>query len=410
MSFAPLGKVFVSLRQRNFRLLWTGTLISHTGDWLDQIALSWLVLEQTGSAFYLGLVNLCRGLPLLVLTLVGGAVADRMERRKLLMITQSLSMVLAIGLALITSVGISPLWAIMALATMRGCVLAFNLPARHSLIPELVPREVLPNAIALNSMTLNMTKIIGPVLAGMIIAAWGTTICFAINAISFIAVLWTLAVMRFPPAVVKSRGAEQEGLFRSIGAGMGFVASNKIILLLVLIALLPTFLAQPYIQLLPVFAHQVFEHGALGLGMLTASAAFGSVLGGLLIAGSGSLSRSGLAMILFLGGFGVVMMLFAFNHIFWIACVLLTVMGALFMAYNTTHATLLQLLVPTEFRGRVLSVLFLNRGLVSMGTASAAAIASLWGVQISFIVMAALILLFAAALLSMTDTIRRLKG
>ncbi|SDN73051.1 MFS transporter [Ensifer sp. YR511] len=403
-------KFLAALQHRNYRLLWIGTLISHTGDWLDQIALNWLVLEQTGSVFYLGMVNLCRGLPILFCTLIGGAMADRMERRKLMMLTQTANMVLAALLAVMVLSGNAPLVGILLVATMRGVVIAFNLPARHSLISELVPRNDLPNAVALNTMTMNLTKVIGPLLSGAIIALFGTAACFLVNAVSFLAVLWTLAAMQFPQETrVKDGPAKEETLAQSIGSGLKFVVGHRVILLLVLVAMVPTFFGQPYINLLAVFAQQVFHSGPVGLGILTASAAFGSVIGALLMANMPSLLTRGLSMLVFLLGFSLALALFAINPSERLASVLLIAAGAMYMSYNATHATLLQMTVPDNYRGRVLSTLFLNRGLVSLGTAFSATVASLMSPRVAFLIMSAAILAFALGLLLLTPAIRRLR-
>lgn len=396
------------MRHRNYRLLWTGTLISHSGDWLDQIALNWLVMEQTGSAFYLGLVNLCRGLPIFVLTLVGGAVADRVERRRLMMVTQGSAMVLATMLAILALAGNPPIWAILLVATARGSVIAFNLPARHALISELVPRADLPNALALNSVTNNLTKVLGPLLAGVIIATWGTATCFVINAASFVAVLWTLALMRFPPRA-PAAPAPAGRLSDSILSGIRFVAGHRTILLLVLVSLVPTFVGHPFIQLLAVFAHEVFDSGPVGLGVLTAAASVGSVLGALAMAAFTSALRRGLALLVMLMGFGVALCLFALNPSEVLAPVILAAAGALYISYSAVHQTLLQMTVPDAYRGRVLSTLFLNRGMMSLGTATAATLASLAGARAAYAAMGATILIFAAVLLIAAPRLRALR-
>ena len=164
MGFRNIAAV---LRHRNYRLLWIGTLFSNSGDWMDQIALNWLVLETTGSAAMLGLVNFCRAVPILALTLLGGVAADRFERRRLMMASQALGMVLAFLLALLVAIGQANIWVILAIAAGRGAMVAFNQPARHSLVSEIVPRDVLPSAIALNSLTFNLTKVIGPSAGGI---------------------------------------------------------------------------------------------------------------------------------------------------------------------------------------------------------------------------------------------------
>src|SRR5215208_369530 len=193
-----------SLRHRNYRLLWSGTLISSSGDWMDQVALNWLVYELTDSAFSLGILNLCRLLPILLFTLIGGVVADRFERRRMLIVTQTVAMILAFALAILVSTGIvfrdTQLGFLMVLvvAVGRGMMMSFNQPARQSLISDLVPSELLTNAVALNSATLNLTRVIGPVIGGLLIASIGTAGAFYFNGASFVAVLWGLALMRFP--------------------------------------------------------------------------------------------------------------------------------------------------------------------------------------------------------------------
>lgn len=400
-------RFFAALRYPNYRLLWTGTLISHSGDWLDQVALNWLVMEQTGSVFYLGLVNLARGVPITICTLLGGAVADRMERRRLMVFTQGTAMVLATILAVLVFMDRAPLWAILLIATGRGLVVAFNLPARQSLISDLVPRSALPNALALNSMTMNLTKVIGPVLAGFTIAMFGTGVCFALNAVSFIAVLGTLLAMRFPDAPLRT--APTETVLQSIVSGLRFVRSDEVILLLVLVAIVPVFFGQPYIQLMAVFAYQVFETGPEGLGLLTGAAALGSTLGALAMAGSGKAVRRGSIMLLLLIAFGVMLAVFAVNPIKWVAPLILVAAGAAHMAHSVSHNALLQMSVPDSLRGRVLSVLFLNRGLVSLGTAAWATVAALATPSLAFLLMAIGLVFFAVALLIFSPRLRALR-
>jgi MFS family permease len=185
--------------------LWFGTVISSSGDWMDQIALNWLVYQLSGSAVQLALLNLARLAPIFVFTLVGGVVADRAERRRLLFTTQAVAMVLAFILATLTITGLVQIWMVILIAIGRGIVLSFNQPARQSLISELVPRDDLKNAIALNSATLNLTRVLGPTIGGVLIATVGVAGAFYLNALSFLAVLYGLALMRFPDRVVRKK-------------------------------------------------------------------------------------------------------------------------------------------------------------------------------------------------------------
>lgn len=400
-----LPATFAALRHRNFRLLWSGTLISHSGDWMDQVALNWLVLQMTDSAFYLGLVNFCRAIPILVFTLLGGVAADRVERRRLMMVTQSSAMLLALVLAGLVISGTASILLVLVIATGRGIVIAFNLPARHSLIPELVPRNDLANAVALNSLTLNVTKIIGPALGGLIIAAYGTGACFLFNGLSFLVVIWMLWAMDMPPS---TRARPESGIARSIAEGVRFVRDDRTILLLVLVAIVPTFFGQPYLHLLALFAHDVFDIGPGGLGLLTSCAAAGAVGGALLVASIPARAATGAAMLGFLLAFGALLCAFALNPVLWLAPALLFGVGAMHIAYNASNNTILQLRLPDHVRGRVLSVLLLNRGLVQLGTASLATLAGLVGPPLAVAASGLAMMVFATAIIVCSPTLRRL--
>lgn len=376
--------------------MWTGTLISNTGDWMDQVALNWLVISTTGSPFDLAMVNLCRGLPILLFTLVGGALADRVERRRLMLMTQSSAMLLAFVLAAMVLGGNASIWAILAVATCRGIIVAFNLPARHSMVPELVPPEDVPNALALTSTTINLTKVLGPALAGIIVALWGSGVCFLLNGLSFIVVLWTLRAMEFPPP---SAQRHSEPLARSIMEGLAYVRSDRTILLLLLVALVPQFFGQPYQTLLALFAYDVFRIGPEGLGFLVAASALGSVLGGLVLAGLPRIASTGRWMLIFLIIFGTLLCAFALNPLVALAPVILLGVGASQIAYNASNNTILQLRLPNHMRGRVTSILLLNRGLVQLGAAASAFAAGFIGAQGAVASTGLVIILFGLSML-----------
>ena len=397
-------RTFSALAYRNYRLMWSGTLISHTGDWMDQVALNWLVISTSGSPFELALVNLCRGLPILAFTLIGGAMADRFERRRLMMVTQTIAMLLAFALSIMVFSGMATIGALMVVAAGRGIVVSINLPVRQSLIPELVPSSIVPNAVALNSLTVNVTKILGPALAGLIIASLGTAACFLLNGLSFLGVLWTLHAMKFPPSERKPSGLS---LRQSIIEGIDYVRNDNVVLLLVLVALVPTFFGQPYLTLLALFAYTVFEVGPDGLGFLTSCAAAGSVGGALMLAAFPKIAASKTAMLAFLITFGLLLCAFALNPFFPLAPFLLFGVGAMQIAYNASNNTILQMRVPNHMRGRVTSVLLLNRGLVQLGAATSATIAGFVGARYAVAGAGALIVLFAAAVLLRSTCFRR---
>jgi MFS family permease len=380
-----------SLRHRNFRLLWTGNLVSQTGDWMDQIALNWLVYELTGSAFYLGVLNFCRLAPVLVFTLVGGVIADRVDRRWLLFTTQAVAMVLAFVLAILVSFGHVQFWMVVVIGVARGVALAFNFPARQSLISDLVPRELLTNAVALNQATMNLTRVIGPTIGGILIATVGVSGAFYLNGLSFVAVLWGLALMRFPPRQVKAK----KGVLADLMGGLRYIQGQPDLRLLVVLALVPMILGMPYMTMLTVFASDVLDVGGTGLGLLMACSGGGAVCGALFIASR--TSTTGRRMVMFVGllGFGVALAVFSLSPWFWLSAGSLVAVGFSQQVYNAQNNALIQEDVDPEYRGRVLSTLFLNRGLIPLGTVIAGFGTDLFGAQITMATMAGALLLMA---------------
>jgi len=390
--FRPsLPLALVPLRHRNYRLLWTGTMISQSGDWMDQIALNWLVYQLTGSAFSLGVLNLCRLTPVLMFTLVGGVIADRVERRKLLFTTQSVAMVLALILAVLVSTGHVQFWMVLLVAVGRGVALSFNLPARQSLISDLVPREILSSAIALNQATNNLTRVIGPAIGGVLIATVGVAGAFYINGFSFLAVLGGLAMMRFPPRLARVKA----GILPELMSGLRYMRGEPNIRTLVLLTLVPMILGMPYMTMLTVFASDVLSVGGSGLGLLTACSGIGAVCGALFIGSRGAKRGRRRVMRIGLIGFGAALLAFALSPSLWLSAGTLMAVGFSQQVYMAQNNALIQEDVDPEFRGRVLSTLFLNRGLVPLGTVIAGFGTDLIGAQTTLALMAALMLVLA---------------
>ena len=397
---------FSALRYRNYRLYWSGNAISFVGDWLDQIALNWLVISTTGDPVMLGLVNLGRGLPIMLFALFGGVVADRVNRRTMLICTQFLAMMVAIGMACTVAFFNASIWLIAILATCRGIIVAFNLPARHSLVYQLVPREAMASAVSLNSITLNVAKIIGPLASALIIAQLGITACFIANALSFTVVMMMLVIMDLPEQKVERK---KESLVASLVGGFAYMKREPVLLMLVLVALVPTFFCQPYMQFLAVFSAQVFDTGAEGLGFMTALAAAGSICGGLLAARVQRDVRRGSIMLIFMGSFALALILFsAAPNIYWAIPVLFAA-GAMHIAYTSSNNTILQLTVDDAYRGRVLSSLFMTRGLMPMGTATMALLSAWMGPRLAMSSMASIVVVFAIALWVFMPRLRNLK-
>ena len=237
---------------------------------------------------------------------------------------------------------------------------------------------------------------LGPLLAAAILAAFGTAACFLVNAISFTAVLLTLALIDLPPKPV--REARRQNFFKSLTGGITYLRHHNMLLLLVLVALVPTFFAQPYVQLLALFAHDVFHVGPTGLGIMISTASFGAICGGLFAAWIQRDARKGSVMLLFMAGFGTFLVAFALAPSFYLALPFLFFAGSMHIAYNSSNNTILQMSVDDEFRGRVLSTLFMTRGLVSLGTAAAATLAAATGSRLAMTVMAGTVVAFAAIL------------
>ncbi|HEX2924230.1 MAG TPA: MFS transporter [Chloroflexota bacterium] len=399
------SRMFASLHYANYRLLWMGNLVSQSGDWMDQLAFNWLVLSLTGSPFFLGLVNFCRAVPILLFTLVGGAAADRFERRRLMMVTQSFAMLLAFLLAVLVTSGLINIWLILAIAALRGTMMSFNLPARQSLISDLVPEDDLPNAIALNSTTMNFTRIIGPSIAGLLIVAVGVAGCFYLNALSFLAVLWTLNAMTFP---VKPRKAATRKVRGSLTDGFRYIASDRTLLLLVGIATVPMFFGQPYMTMLAAFAYDVLSVGPAGLGIMTSAVGVGAVIGGLTLASLGKSAPRGLIMLGGMATFGFLLTLFCYSSWMPLSVLLLMGAGAMNICYNASNNTLLQMRVPNEYRGRVLSTMYLNRSLVPLGTSLAGTLSVLVGVRAAVASMAGVVLVIGVLGMLMVPSLRKL--
>lgn len=332
---------------------------------MDQIALNWLVYELTGSPVALGWLNFCRLAPIFVFTLIGGVVADRMERRRLMVVSQTVAMVMALILAVLVFAGIVEFWMVLVIAVGRGVMMSFNQPARQSMISDIVPREDLRNAIALNSATLNLTRVLGPTLGGVLIATVGVAGAFFFNAASFLGVLYGLALMRFSERPRQPHG----GVMRDLLGGLAYLRQQPTLAALVMLALVPMVFGIPYMTMLTVFAKDVLAVGGAGLGVLAACSGVGAVIGAMFVAASDNLKVR--LQSLMLGGlvaFGLTLAIFALSPWFWLSAIALVGVGASQQMYMATNNTLIQTRVAEEYRGRVMSTLFLNRSMVPLGT------------------------------------------
>jgi MFS family permease len=348
-----LVSAFRALRHRNFQLFFGGQLISLIGTWMQNVAQSWLVYKMTGSSLLLGAVGFSSQIPIFLLSPIGGAIVDRRHRHRLIVATQTASMVLAFLLAGLTLFHVVKVWHIFVLSALLGFVNAFDIPARQAFIVEMVGKEDLMNAIALNSSMFNGARIVGPAVAGILVASIGEGWCFFANAVSYIAVIGGLLMMKVPPWMPHPR---ETSALSDIKEGFHWVYSTKPIFALLLLVGLVSLVGMPYAVLMPVFADRILHSGARGLGILMGFSGAGALAGALTLAAKSGLKGLGKWVGVSSAMFGVAIALFAYSRIFWLSAVLLIPVGAFMMVQMASTNTLIQSMVPDRLRGRVMSV------------------------------------------------------
>jgi MFS family permease len=356
---------FQALRHRNFRLWFYGQLTSLVGTWMQTIAQNWLVYQLTGSARDLGLVNFVGAIPLVPLTLYAGAIADRFEKRRVIFWCQASMMVLAFLLALLCWTGAVRLWHVLLLAFLLGAAQAVDTPARQAFVVELVGRDDLSNAIALNSGIFHGARVLGPAAAGILIAASGVTGAFFLNGVSFVAVLLCLFLM--DAALIRRTGtAASDG---DLLGGVRYVREHRVPRAIVVLISLSALFAMPYHVLIPIFAREILGLGADGYGVLMSAAGGGAVLGSLFAASRGVGRRKGAAVTAGSLSFPFLLLAFAYCRSYAGSILLLVAVGFAFVLQNAPANSLLQHHVPDHLRGRVMALyvsLFL--GLMRVGS------------------------------------------
>lgn len=375
--------MFSSLQVRNYRVYWLGMFVSLIGTWIQQVAQSWLVFELTNSAFLLGVVGFLSSIPIFLLSLFGGVLADRLNKRNILILTQTIFMVLAFILAVLTQNKLITPAQIMIIALLNGIVMAFDAPARQAVVVELVGKTHLFNAIALNSVAFNSSRIIGPALAGILVATIGMSGCFYINGISFLAVLialWTISIKRGINDV-KSKGA-----FHDLKEGLIFIKNNRLILALISNVAVISLFGVAHIILMPIFANDILKVGIKGLGVLLSASGMGALIGALILAKLGDSKRKGRLLYASTILFSFALIIFSLSKIYWLSLVAMFLVGGTSVTAVALINTLLQMRVEDKFRGRVMSVFMITfAGLMPFGNLIAGSIAQVMGV--SFAVM-----------------------
>jgi predicted MFS family arabinose efflux permease len=347
-----LKRVFKAFQYRDFSLLWAGACTSSIGTWMQIVAQSWLVLEISKSPFFLGLDTFLAQIPILLFSLVGGVVADRMDRRRLLLCSQYAQMTCAFLLAVLIYTHTVQIWHILIISFCTGTAQSFGGPAYQALVPSLVSKEDLPNAIALNSIQFNLARVIGPVLGGLALEKLGATWCFALNGISFVAVIISLLLLHIDFKPPKTG----ESMLTSMRQGFGFIRNQASMVGLIVLAFCMTGLAFPMITFLPVFAKSVFHGGPETYTFLLASSGLGSVAGALAVAAMGHVKNKGHIALVMLICLGTGMAAFALSNVVPLSCIFLFMAGAALMGAFAMISSLVQLITSNEMRGRVMSV------------------------------------------------------
>jgi len=401
---------FSSLRHRDFRLLWMGQIVSVTGSQMQMVAINWHTYLLTHSALALGLVGLFRAGPIILCSLVGGVVADVIDRRRLMIATQTVMLTSSAILALVTFSGLQHVWPIYLLTAIASAAWAFDTPARQALVPALVPPKDFPNAVSLGMLMFQVGLIVGPALAGFLLASRGPGMVYAINAASFVAVILGLALMRVRGRPGFEDGKETRVSVEALMEGLRFVWRTPIIVQTMTLDFVATFFASAN-QLLPIFAKDILQVGARGLGFLASAPAVGAVFAGLVMARMGILKRQGMIVIVSVGIFGAATIAFGLSRVFWFSLAMLAITGAADTVSTILRQTIRQLATPNNLRGRMTSVnMIFFMGGPQLGELEAGTMAALVGAPLSVLIGGIGCLFAACVTFVAAKNLRRYKG
>ena len=370
--------MFRALRHKNYRLFFIGQGISLTGTWMQQMAIGWLIYRLTKSPFMLGFVGFLGNIPTFIFTPFAGVLADRTSRHRMLIVTQALEMIQALVLAALIMTGRIEVWHIFALTIFLGIVIAFDSPARHAFIVEMVgKKEDLGNAIALNSLVFNAARLIGPSIAGILVALFGEGICFLFNGLSYIAVIAALLGMHITHRVIVS---QDKHIIQGLKEGVNYAFSNKLIRSILLLTGLVSMMGMSYVVLMPVFAKDVLRGDANTLGFLMGSTGLGALIGAFFLASREG--TKGLNGVVFLTTniFGIALIAFSFSRVLWLSSAILLFIGFGMMVQMSANNIIIQAVVHDDKRGRVMSLFMVAfMGMVPFGCLIAGGLASRFG-------------------------------
>jgi len=397
---------FRALRHRNFQLYLGGQLVSLAGTWMQNIAQGWLVYQISGSTVMLGVVGFAAAIPAFLIAPWAGVIVDRVNKRNLLVATQVVQMVLAIVLAFLTFTGLVQVWHVVVLAVLLGAVNSFDGPARQAFVVDMVGRDDLPNAIALNSMTFNAARVVGPAFGGILLATVGSAWCFAINGFSFLAVIFSLLAMKIPPM---HKYHDKRSPWQQLKSGISYSMHHEELRAAAARAVFFSTFGIAYMTVLPAFVDQILNAGATGFGLITSAVGLGAVSGALIVARYGDRGQRGRMLFAAAMAFPVVLVLFALNSNFIVALLLTYLLGVGFMLQFTEINTLLQTRVDDSMRGRVLSLYTLTFfGFTPFGNLLVGALGQAIGLSLALIIMAVITLVSSMVIFWRTPALRRL--
>jgi MFS family permease len=402
--------MFRALSHRNYRLFWTGAFLSNCGTWMQAVAQGWLVLQLTNSAFWLGLDAFMATFPGFFLTLLGGVFADLVDRRRLLIYTQVVAGVAALGLATLVWTGMVNRWMVLGFSFVTGCCMALASPSYLAMTFDLVGREDLANAVALNSSQFQLSRVVGPALAGVGFSLFGLAGCFYVNGLSFAAVVISLSMVRFENVGVPAHSvSDRRALWKDLMEGLRYVSNRPRVSSLLMISSVNSFFGAPYFSMIPIYARDIFHLGATGLAWLMGTAGAGAFCGAALLTMLGDFRRKGWFV---LGGslfFGAFLTAFALSTHLHLTYVFLFCLGFAIVTSVAVTNTLLQKLVTDEMRGRVMSMFILSFiGTMPIGNIIAGSASHRFGAPRTLAVGGVIISLFATAMIFFNRRLREL--
>jgi MFS family permease len=398
--------MFSSLKIRDFRLYWFGMLISLIGTWIQSVAQSWLVFQLTNSAFLLGMVGFLNTIPVFLFSLLGGVVADRLNKKNILLFTQSAFMLLAFILAILTQLKLITPGQIMLIAVLNGLVMAFDGPSRQSVVVELAGKVHLLNAIALNSAAFNSARIIGPAVAGILIAVIGMSGCFYINGLSFLAVIIALLLIR---AKTEAKQYPHGHIMKDLFEGLKFIKNNPTVLSLITLVGIMSLFGISYLILMPVFAKDVLGVGAKEFGILMSATGAGALAGALMLARLGDFKQKGKLLFFSNSLFCAALLLLSLSKSYFFSLVILVFVGWSSILSMSLINTLLQIIAPDNFRGRVMSAfMFTFAGVMPFGSLLSGILTQALGVSEAILISALACSIFFIAINLVYPKIRQL--